>query len=1043
MRAPFAVALLSSIGLFTPLWNAAQAQAPTQPKAQTPDKLQTDLAAYPAEPIVLVRSDNVYRMQADGTGVQERTVVASIQSESALKQVAVLSMPFAANSQRVEWVYARVRHKDGTVTETPIDNAIEVAAQVTREAPFYSDLKEMQLPMRNLRIGDQLEWQGRIIRTKAEAPNQFWERGTFFHDGVVLSETVTLDVPKDQYLKVWSPKFKPVETVEGDRKIYRWATDNRKRTVGPEAEAFAQAEKKRVRTAEEETEAQEGRLPDFEWTTFKSWEEVGAWYRGLEGDRMQPDAEIKAKVAQLTADKTTELAKEQAVYDYVSLQIHYIGVSFGIGRYQPHGAVDVLANQYGDCKDKHTLLAAMLGALGLHPDAVLIGAGIRFNEAVPSPAAFNHLITRVNVDGKPTFLDSTAETAPFGLLMYMIRDQPALVVPESGIATVVKTAANPPFQATVTMNAVGSIDAEGTSNSKIELTMHGDEEVIVRSAVRQLSPAQYEQFSQQVCASIGYAGTASHLQMSRVDDTSVPFQLSFDYKREKSGDWPNHRIVPQLYPVTLPRPDEKDPPVSAIGLGVPRVEISTASMTLPKGWTAELPLPVHAKSDWATYDLTYRFDKGIIHSERRVQVLKERVPVADWKTYAAFASKADVGNESFIQLLRQPGETDAVSVSGGTPEMKNSPEAAKLVQQAYDAIRLRDFKSAISLLKQAGDINPGQPSLAAGYGNLYLAQGNRREAIKEYQLEISQHPNELRLYPVMASLQYSEGQFEDAESNAKFALESTSGDQHERMELIVGKSQLRDGHKEDAHATLLTLMKKTEDAGMMNDSAYELADAGMELPLAAQTARTALTKREEESRNWELYDDLTQLKSRTAYLQATWDTVGWILFREGKTQEAETYIRASWRGRQSAEVGKHLAEILLARGDKDAALATYRMAIAASSPGDLQKELQAAAEKLHSSGAHESKVDAPDALRALRTMPLGPGENGVAEYKLLINAQGLVRAEPAGDKTVPGAGERIKRAKFSELFPTGSSAQLVLDVFLNCHQGTCELIGIK
>ena len=53
--------------------------------------------------------------------------------------------------------------------------------------------------------------------------------------------------------------------------------------------------------------------------------------------------------------------------------MRYIGVAFGIGRYQPHSAETVLDNQYGDCKDKHTLLAAMLKAAGYEAWPALIG----------------------------------------------------------------------------------------------------------------------------------------------------------------------------------------------------------------------------------------------------------------------------------------------------------------------------------------------------------------------------------------------------------------------------------------------------------------------------------------------------------------------------------------------------------------------------------------------------------------------------------------------------------------------------------------------
>jgi len=129
------------------------AVAPKVPGAET----------YALEPLVIEKATLKYHMAADGTGFRERTVVARVQAESTLKQLGVLSIPFAANSEHVQWVYARVRHGDGTVTETPVDTAIEMADAVTREAPFYSDLKQMQLPLRNLRVGDTLEWQAKVV----------------------------------------------------------------------------------------------------------------------------------------------------------------------------------------------------------------------------------------------------------------------------------------------------------------------------------------------------------------------------------------------------------------------------------------------------------------------------------------------------------------------------------------------------------------------------------------------------------------------------------------------------------------------------------------------------------------------------------------------------------------------------------------------------------------------------------------------------------------------------------------------------------------
>ena len=65
--------------------------------------------------------------------------------------------------------------------------------------------------------------------------------------------------------------------------------------------------------------------------------------------------------------------------------VHYVGVAFGVGRYQPHAASEVLTNQYGDCKDKHTLLASLLAAAGIKAYPVLVNSSHRIDPAVPSP----------------------------------------------------------------------------------------------------------------------------------------------------------------------------------------------------------------------------------------------------------------------------------------------------------------------------------------------------------------------------------------------------------------------------------------------------------------------------------------------------------------------------------------------------------------------------------------------------------------------------------------------------------------------------------
>jgi tetratricopeptide (TPR) repeat protein len=1042
-------------------------------------------ASYPDEPVVMEHMDSVYKMASDGTGSKQTTIVMRVQSEASVRQLGVLTITYAGNSQRVEIAYARVRKPDGTVVETPVKDAIDMPSSVTQAAPIYSDLKQLQLPIKSLRVGDTLEWQASVTWTKVEAPGNFWGQENFIEDGVALSQTLELHVPKDIYVNVWSPTNKPLETVSGQERVYRWEASHLKPSIGKEADAEKELKKKQVWTPEQELDAREGKLPAVAWTTFKSWEAVGAWYRGVEGDRMVPDPTVKAKIAEVTAGKGTEEEKVRAVYGYVATQIRYIGVEFGVGWYQPHRAAEVLENQYGDCKDKHTLLAAMLGGLGLHPNAVLIGAGVRFNEAVPSPAAFNHLITTVAVGGQQVWLDSTTEVAPYRMLMYGIRDKKSLVIPEAGVAMIEKTPAKLPFAPFQTMDAVGSIDKDGTSNSRIVLRYRGDNELGLRASLRQISPAQYDQVAQQLSQGMSYEGTISHAEIGKLEDTAEPLKISYDYKREKGGDWEHLQIVPQLAPVFLPRMEEKDPPIQALWLGVPRVETSTAAMKLPDGWGTELPEGVHERSAYATYDETYKFEKGTLYAERRIEVLQEKVPVSDWKSYKKWVDDADLAHDQWVKLV-----TDGHKAGMGSeaPPKPNSVEAAQLVSSAYQAISQHNLNAAKPMLDKAKNLNSDQVYLWSAYGYYDYQQGNMSAAIQDYRMELSVYPREpwankdmaeaqtnlglnaeaketLRNWvkvdesdPVpptaLAAMLLQEGDASGAVTEAEAAIAKLPEDRkkYERLQLTLGQAQMKAGLMEAGRVTLLAVLKTTQSPGMMNDTAYDLADAGQELDAAESATRTALGKMTEESKTWTLDENPQSLIGKSRLIAATWDTMGWIFYREGKLDEAKSYINAAWLNQPSIAVGEHLGEIEMAKGNKSAALHSYELAMATVSPYDAmgvkkapgvqEKGLIIKTEALRKTGIKSTTQDGHVALQNLRKIPLEPAGrlDGTAEYLLLVSKGVIVRSKKIGPKELQGGNEMLKKANLSQLWPVGEDASLVRAGMLNCHTGVCELV---
>ena len=95
---------------------------------------------------------------------------------------------------------------DGSMVPTPAENTQDMAAQITREAPFYSDLREKHVAVKGLGVGDVLEFQAHWHGTKALAPGQFWYAYNFSHDGIILREQLQISVPRDRPVKWKGPR---------------------------------------------------------------------------------------------------------------------------------------------------------------------------------------------------------------------------------------------------------------------------------------------------------------------------------------------------------------------------------------------------------------------------------------------------------------------------------------------------------------------------------------------------------------------------------------------------------------------------------------------------------------------------------------------------------------------------------------------------------------------------------------------------------------------------------------------------------------------
>ncbi|HTH54138.1 MAG TPA: hypothetical protein VL495_09315 [Edaphobacter sp.] len=189
-------------------------------------------------------------------------------------------------------------------------------------------------------------------------------------------------------------------------------------------------------------------------------------------------------------------------------------------------------------------------------------------------------------------------------------------------------------------------------------------------------------------------------------------------------------------------------------------------------------------------------------------------------------------------------------------------------------------------------------------------------------------------------------------------------------------------------------------------------------------------------------------------LVAAWGTLGWILYQQGKFEEAENYLQASWKNNQNAEVALHLGQLAEKRGQKQEALhryslgfATTRKALPAAAPMKqpdlISTVLRKRIEALKKQGFTTNNADLPGELTKLRAFHVGSTErpNAMLECSFVIDKGKITLLRSTNSGPVPEKDDAmIKRASFQDWIPRDSDAHLLLKGFLNCHSGTCELI---
>lgn len=774
---PVVLLLVSSF----PAAQRCGAQAPASPPAIAPVKIEAG-GSYASEPYVIESLQSRVRFEADGKGQRDFSLRARVQSESAVRDFGLLVYPYVPSFENLEVVYARVRKPDGTTVETPASDMQELDSAVSREAPMYTDQREKHIAVKSLAVGDVLELALRWKVHDAVAPGHFWYDDNFFHAGICLAEELTIDVPSSVAVKFSKVNPAPEIQEKNGRVMYTFHTSHLKREEDEKIPGW----EKNFYGAEP---------PEVRLSSFRSWEEVGAWYGGLQQARIAVTPGIRAKAEELTKGKTTESEKIQAIYDFVATRFRYIGIDLGRGRYTPHAPEDVLANRYGDCKDKHTLFTALLQAAGIAAYPALIGAGYKFDASVPTVSLFDHVITAIPQGDSFLFLDTTLEVSPYGMLAQGLRDRAALVIPAQGPARLVTTPPNPPFANRETFRIDAAIDMKGTLDGKVHIEDRGDPELILRLAFRGTAENRWKDLMQAIAGRMGFAGTVSDVAAARPEATAEPFWISFQYHRPEYSEWKDKRITLPLPPIFLPELNEeqkasKDP----LPLGSPQEVNSEATLKLPEGITPVLPANVERKNEFAEFAISYSYAKGVLRGTRHLATKVREIRGTARGEYSAFVKAVDEAERKYIFLKGEVQSDDSMR------------EGRKLLYEGKT-------HEAVALLEKTLEADPSNYLVQFMLGSAYLRLPDEDKAMAQFQKALEARP-EAWLRGMVA--------FELADTNhrLKEALDYAERDVAE-TEAETGKAEL-DSLKPEDYARTVNLSAVWDTLGWVKFRLGEL-----------------------------------------------------------------------------------------------------------------------------------------------------------------------------------------------------------------------------
>lgn len=234
-----------------------------------------------------------------------------------------------------------------------------------------------------------------------------------------------------------------------------------------------------------------GRL--VEVSDYASWSELSNLMDPLytRAATLPAQGPLAAELKRIQGLSSEPIIRAEAALALVQDRIRYVALAMGAGGLVPADAAETWARRYGDCKGKTALLLALLHAMNIEAEPVLVSTvlGDGLDARLPMVGLFDHVLVRATINGRTYWLDGT-RTGDTRLDRLTVPAFGWGLPVRAGASTLIRMLPQPlavPTQAVIIrMDATAGLTVPAPT--RIEMLTRGDEALGVNMGLASLTP---------------------------------------------------------------------------------------------------------------------------------------------------------------------------------------------------------------------------------------------------------------------------------------------------------------------------------------------------------------------------------------------------------------------------------------------------------------------------------------------------------------------------------------------------------------------------